>query len=778
MVPARTGSLGFVPEERGTALVLLAREIYSQSAGFNERSAAARRLTFVLAAPAAQVASEGSDSDPIAVAAPLSADAWRDLLEVPRNGDLFAAIVSSRGALLTSAGAMSGDASLRALLEHDRGLLRWIVRNAPGAFTLVGRSLRLANDRLVVPGGAAAEPVWEALAGERLARTSDFLRALLSRDNGRLAWFFDTMTTMPEARRSVLLPPVAIEERLELARALYASFRSIDSNWRVEDHPFLRGNADAWMIVTQVALQGGAPAPPNWQWLWQELFDRNDLSRREVTALSRAASSPVSLAWMAQKITDQSPRERRDRFEMVRFAQLLFGQASEADAVDIAVALGGYRRFRSALLTLDRMDISSPRTMARMVDAARRAADRPGREQKQAIVALQSALAMIERARISRAIDAASAERLVLSLADAVDRNGPILPAVVQWIVGTLVKTLPPLVQPDRLTGADRVRVDDPAGDGGPAGETNIPEIQVGGPRLSGRSLRRRARAAHAHPRAGRRPDLTRRSPAGSPRKSPTRCWRWSTRRRSAIPKARRCSAPTSRSGTTSAWSGRRACARELLAWSPPHEQVGDGIPWHVEGALLGLDIGLARLALRRIADNEMPVAPTINLNDQLTFARTVMTLNPRELRDADRDRIVAAIARGRAARRRRRHESEGGAARSPKEAQLSLSVRQTLPWMIGADAGRGAGALRPARLVLARQARPARQDDARSVGRLCGEPRQPPADGDAAAGAVGELRRPRRRRPDRHAGARPDLAPGRGDGAPEATGPAGPRRS
>ena len=43
-----------------------------------------------------------------------------------------------------------------------------------------------------------------------------------------------------------------------------------------------------------------------------------------------------------------------------------------------------------------------------------------------------------------------------------------------------------------------------------------------------------------------------------------------------------------------------------------------------------------------------MPVAPTINLNDQLTFARTVMALNPRELRDTDRDRIVAAIARGR----------------------------------------------------------------------------------------------------------------------------------
>ena len=74
---------------------------------------------------------------------------------------------------------------------------------------------------------------------------------------------------------------------------------------------------------------------------------------------------------------------------------------------------------------------------------------------------------------------------------------------------------------------------------------------------------------------------------------------------------------------------GAAGMRRDFLAWALPREQVGDGSPWHVEGSLLGLDIALARLALRRIADNEMPVAPTINLNDQLTLARTVLALNP-----------------------------------------------------------------------------------------------------------------------------------------------------
>jgi hypothetical protein len=121
---------------------------------------------------------------------------------------------------------------------------------------------------------------------------------------------------------------------------------------------------------------------------------------------------------------------------------------------------------------------------------------------------------------------------------------------------------------------------------------------------------------------------------------------------------------------------------REFVAWSQPREQVGDGSPWHVEGSILGLDIALSRLALRRIADNEMPVAPTINLNDQLTFARTVMTLNPRDLADADRDRIVAAIARG-----RQRVAAAGSRLDAvlalANEAQLPASVRQTLPWLL-----------------------------------------------------------------------------------------------
>lgn len=109
---------------------------------------------------------------------------------------------------------------------------------------------------------------------------------------------------------------------------------------------------------------------------------------------------------------------------------------------------------------------------------------------------------------------------------------------------------------------------------------------------------------------------------------------------------------------------------------------------------MLGLDLSLARLALRRLADNEMPIEPTINLNDQLSIARTIFAINAGDLTDAHRDRIVEALERGRArvaATAAGLGSRQGGVAATNQaitalaaladEAQLSPSARQSLPW-------------------------------------------------------------------------------------------------
>ena len=179
--------LGLQPDERGHAVELLTREMFMQGAATTARAMAVRAFVADLQQPgrAREIA---PDARPLAIAVPLTADAWRDALQLPGRADLFAALINNRAAMLVCAGAAASDPSTRALLERDKGLLRWIVRTAPAAFWTASRALKFDKDKLLVPGGAAAQPIWEALAVEKMSRPSDFLRALLVRDGGRLAW--------------------------------------------------------------------------------------------------------------------------------------------------------------------------------------------------------------------------------------------------------------------------------------------------------------------------------------------------------------------------------------------------------------------------------------------------------------------------------------------------------------------------------------------------------------------------------------------------------------
>jgi hypothetical protein len=670
--------LGLHPEERGTAIALLARSMFSQGGNAADRAAGVRRFVTSLSMPDA--AANDTEAKPITIAAPLTADHWRDLLGPQAPRDLFAALISNRAVLLVCAGAMNTDASTRAFLERDRGLLRTIARTAPAAFWIAARSIKIEKNRVSVPGGSAAEPIWEALAAEKVTRVPEFLRALLTRDGGRLAWFYDAVAAMPAERRAHVFGQGPADAQMEQLRALYQSFRSGDSNWRLEDHPFLRGVTDPWIVSSRIALDGDRVAPPAEQWFWEAVFERSELTRKNVATVDRASGPPVTLAWLAQRISSVAAKERRDRFEMVRFAQGVFATAS-GDMTDAMVALGGYRRYRSLLLSLDRMAITAPSVYARAVEAARRIDELSGRDRKLGVIAFQASVALLERARVARALDVAAAERTLLALADLVEKEKAPAQAIPQWMVTRLIEVLPPLVQPDQFTTTT-------------AYESRFLQALAGAPPKSPPTLTwegltyRVDYFASEHDRLKRiREQLT------SPGLDAALASNNDAQIAAALlvliytPALGDPEGPALLGGDIATRhnfgiEGAAGVRRDYLAWSMPREQVGDGSPWHIEGSLLGLDIALARLSLRRLADNEMPVAPTINLNDLLTLARTVRVLRPDDLTDADRDRIVEAIARGRARVAAAGADLEALRALAG-EAALPAAVQQTLPWTL-----------------------------------------------------------------------------------------------
>lgn len=84
-------------------------------------------------------------------------------------------------------GAMDGDSA--AALVTTVGLANLIVRYS--AITAAyADAVEFDGSRLVVPGGARAEPFWAALAGANPQATAPFLRAVFEKDQGRLLAFY------------------------------------------------------------------------------------------------------------------------------------------------------------------------------------------------------------------------------------------------------------------------------------------------------------------------------------------------------------------------------------------------------------------------------------------------------------------------------------------------------------------------------------------------------------------------------------------------------------
>ena len=118
---------------------------------------------------------------------------------------------------------------------------------------------------------------------------------------------------------------------------------------------------------------------------------------------------------------------------------------------------------------------------------------------------------------------------------------------------------------------------------------------------------------------------------------------------------------------------------RARLVWAIPRQEVAPNVPWHVSGSLLGLDIALSTLALRRVATDHMLEAPKLTSNARDTFAASVSLLDPSLLRDADRDAIADNLERGRTRLANLNAEQLAAVAR---ELQLDAARIRALKWL------------------------------------------------------------------------------------------------
>ena len=90
------------------------------------------------------------------------------------------------------------------------------------------------------------------------------------------------------------------------------------------------------------------------------------------------------------------------------------------------------------------------------------------------------------------------------------------------------------------------------------------------------------------------------------------------------------------------------ASGTETVYWRAPFIVTDTREPWHLSGSLLGMDVALAPVALRRTSLRPLTAAPSLNVGDRAVLITTAALLDRRVFTEEGQHQLVDLVARGR----------------------------------------------------------------------------------------------------------------------------------
>ena len=243
---------------------------------------------------------------------PLDPSIWRDTLlqqQVPDH-EIVAAIVGDRRASLLYHGLASLDDETLAWLGPDRETLLQL-RAHPGTFAVFGRSIRVRAGRVMVPGGDAAGPLWEAVVGVSPSKPAAFVQHLFKDDRG--AFVYDTIAHLdPAHQRFALGLQLPESSRKDRFYALFELFPTASSGWRPEAHPFSRPLLDPGIVLATIAVSDtGVAAGPMSPRMWDRVFGGDQTIDTAGMPVKRAGEAPPRHDAVRATRVPRSTRRRR-----------------------------------------------------------------------------------------------------------------------------------------------------------------------------------------------------------------------------------------------------------------------------------------------------------------------------------------------------------------------------------------------------------------------------------------------------------------------------------
>jgi hypothetical protein len=619
---------------------------------------------------------------------PLPAVVWSDVLRRPVDPDhLFAIVMSDAAAAFLVHGlAALDDETLQFFVDHPAAVRQLYERGAP-AFATFAAHLQVRANRVVVPGGDQAVPLWEALVGEKAGRPAAFIFRLFTSEEGRLAYLYDTIGSLDPARASFALGLWIADgrARVDRFRALGSAVAALGDDVWTDRSPFKRAPHDLVSMLLRAQPQPtGAPAAPAWRLLWTRVFDSSgasaDLANLRATP---AHAESIDAAWLVETLLQGGVPSRSERLDQFAFGQRALALTGAADVPDALFVLRSLPRFRMLMLTLERIGVRRPSLYAALTRLAEQIPALETRRARATLANLQGAIALVERLVRVRSIDASTAERLLeaLALVPFKEARG-FLGGLAPWLRFELRSAL------KRDGGFEDILLEALAGS---TDEASMVPVSWEGQQYrldiaaTERQRLRRAgarEAGHSIDLAVRLYGLVQRLGTDTVAATEIQSTLVDLNQPAVLPSDSRQALESLLSvvdvvvgdallalnygaslnlarGTpraAAAVAGRHDFgfeltnddARERAAWAMPKRIVKPSVPWYVAGAALGLDVAAPLLALRRI-DTAAPLrSPVLDGTEGGTFAMSVALMDPRAMRNDSLEAIAGAIARGR----------------------------------------------------------------------------------------------------------------------------------
>jgi hypothetical protein len=162
------------------------------------------------------------------------------------------------------------DPETRSVLRQSVGMQKLLV-HAP-VLDFYGSHISIRSGRVIVPGGTKTEPAWRDLVGAGPESPANFVPALLAKDKGWLAAYFDALSRVRESQQVYFTDNKRI-------KSFYEALRSVDTSSEATRGVF-RPAPGLMVLVTLLQIDAnGEPRIPGNLEIWRSILAQKRAGR-------------------------------------------------------------------------------------------------------------------------------------------------------------------------------------------------------------------------------------------------------------------------------------------------------------------------------------------------------------------------------------------------------------------------------------------------------------------------------------------------------------------